>query len=156
MKNKASETSEKTIYPTGTCFDDVADYINDLSRRRKIAELESLTICHGIAANDDGSIRAHAWLEHGEPRRVIDFGFMDGAKIVFEVPAVEYHPKSGTIECREYTIREIAMCGHLSENKGCGPWILEYFIHCGDAKREMHNFVSIRSFGKRVIYKNEK
>lgn len=127
-------TNEKTIFPTGTCFDDCIDYLNHLALENpaNIKKLnEDYRVCHGICLMDSGEPFAHAWLEYRNS--VIDGGIYQGEKVAVRIAKHEFYANLKPLKVIRYTLK---MCCHLEKRvfKYQGPWDPEIRALCKDTK----------------------
>lgn len=121
----------ETIYPTGTCFDDAAEFLETLARNG--VPFSEYRLCHGIMVNKvDGHRFAHAWVELGD---VVFFcGILDGKRDYFSARKEEYYADGHVEQVTRYTPQEV-----LRENlkhRTYGPWKPEYLELCSRCHAE--------------------
>jgi hypothetical protein len=128
-----------TLLPTGTCFDDAADYINHLVISTDDAGIHKLNtkikIVHAICTLENGEPYAHAWLE---VNGTCYFGAIlehSGEKVQARVPKEEYYPSLGIQKKLYYSLKESVRLEKIVHGYP-GPWDPEIRNLCGDIKRE--------------------
>lgn len=114
------------ILPTHTCFDDVAEYVNECFFSFTNQQILNARICHGIMPDRyrPKKLICHCWLEIDND--VIDFGIIKGDKVRFVVDKKEYYAETRVKEVTRYTIGEVA------DTKTTGPFKLKYQKLCRD------------------------
>lgn len=126
--------SEIVLYPTGTCFDDAVDYLNDLCSKEpwKIKWLnKQYKIVHGICLLEDGSPYSHCWLERAN--RCYDFRLYGSSikeKVMVEYTRIEYYSRFKPQKMLKYSLKD---CCDLERTYGYpGPWDAELRKLCND------------------------
>src|SRR5262249_23573733 len=103
--------SDRTIYPTRTCFDDTVEFLERAAREHpEQVRSGRFSIVHGIIRIPDdqapgyggapGARSVHAWIEDGP--RVWEHGILDGQKITYCVDRREYYAKLRVQETTVY------------------------------------------------------
>jgi hypothetical protein len=122
------------IYPTGTCFDDSLDYLEQVLNiealtPEQLAEVErDHRIVHGICVGSAGVRYAHAWVEQrsrdDRAWLVWQAGVLDGERIYFGRDRADYLATDGVERCTRYTLRIAAELNRIYGTYG--PWRAEY------------------------------
>lgn len=130
-----NETDDRiAIYPTGTCFEDVTEYLNwKFESCRTIEEAFALPLLmvHAIVQpNPEKGPFSHAWIE--EDGKVIGFGIINGEKTGVVYEKLEFYNIFRPIEMTRYTVEE----GYWAEKKAgtFPPWEEKYRRLCRDFK----------------------
>ena len=113
------------IRPSGTCFDDVLDFITTHTRPE---HYPLYRIVHGICLIPTTDERfAHAWVERTLPGNhvtIIQGGIIDGYKVFFGVQPELFNERLRPQRCTRYTIPEAKHQNEISNH--FGPWDPEY------------------------------
>lgn len=124
-----------TIYPTGTCFDDVLDH---QCEQLKFNPFTILTqhIVHGICLHPEGPKAdqpfAHGWVEDDLEERVYQSGLLeDGEKVWWSADRAEWYVMMRVQEKTRYTFHEALRMNW--ETNHFGPWVEAYRVLCGRA-----------------------
>lgn len=126
----------RTIYPTGSCFDDALDFVEARVRQRpRLARTSDLLVCHGIciipSGNPEaGELYAHAWVEEGQV--VWQGGILDGERIYFATQRDQFYIRLQVQDVTRYTLRQV-----WEENRRTrhfGPWESRYEALCRKKK----------------------
>lgn len=115
------------ILPTHQCFDDAIDRLGELAREGG----QMPTLVHGICAADDGTPYAHAWVENRG--LVWDAGMLNGQRVSFAVPVLEYWSAKRVGRTWRYTVIEMLRANR--EHGTYGPWVPELIELCRDTPR---------------------
>jgi hypothetical protein len=136
-----TDRDDTTIYPTHSCFDDVATYLRELAERgATLKTLEQYTVVHAICLleSDGGRPYAHAWLEREDDGvvEVIFGGILRGERVFIHARRDEYREKAFVWDEMRYTIHQ---CTAEEMRTGWlgGPWVLEYRALCSDVRKKM-------------------
>jgi hypothetical protein len=115
---------ERVIYPTGTCFDDAADYINGRFETDHTPGLErKLVLVHAICHNPDtGRDYAHAWVE--EDGFAVYCGILNGERGWFAARVDDYIAAFKARDITRYSCRDLL--ANCRRSKSTGPWKPEY------------------------------
>jgi hypothetical protein len=120
-----------TIYPTGTCFDDVLDHQSAVFMQNPHLVLHQF-IVHGICLMPEGPHKdqpyAHAWVEDEETGLVWQSGLIEGVKVWFGTPRTDWFPLMRVQRSTRYTFME-AMRKNWQTNH-YGPWDESYVKLC--------------------------
>jgi len=120
--------NDEPIYPTHHCFDDCADFMNELYESGAYSELAVYTIVHGIIlAPPDGEPHAHAWIE--KDGFVIGRGIYKGKSIWYKVKRADFVRDARVWDETRYTFKEAVRMSYTLG--GSGPWVPEYLALCG-------------------------
>lgn len=125
-------SDDNTIHPTHECFDDIADFLNDLAERGATREeLTQYTVVHGLCLMPpNGEPYAHGWLERDG--FAIQAGIYRGERIYFRVPVEEYRASRFVWDETRYTLDEVLELD-LHDRP---PYRAEYKGLCSDTRPE--------------------
>lgn len=123
-----------TIYPTGTCFDDVLDHQSYLVQHNQ-AEALRQHIVHGLCRfpadhpNTPDILYAHAWVEDDIEDKVYASGLLDdGTKVWWGCDRTEWYTLFRVEERTRYTLAHALLENWASNH--FGPWIDRYRACC--------------------------
>jgi hypothetical protein len=113
-----------TILPTGTCFDDAIEYLNEIALHGQRERLLTLKLVHGICLAPEGAQEgtpfAHAWVE--EAGVCVQAGLFSGEpqKVYYGVKRAEFYAKLRVQVATYYTAPEVVV--HNRRTGHFGPW----------------------------------
>lgn len=120
-----------TILPTGECFDDAIDIVQQMIRENpEIVHAENLFVVHAVCQSKSGVLWAHAWVEDriNDVDCVLWCGIMNGEKACLCTDLrdhYEFHRPTIVIKYTPMDVwRENAKTRHF------GPWDPEIQKHC--------------------------
>jgi hypothetical protein len=116
---------EIKILPTHSCFDDCSLFIVDRFTRMHIT---FLNLCHGLCIDPEGKKYSHAWIMNQE--QILDFGIVDGEKVLLKYKRSEFFQKLNVQWFREYKLSEGIASEYIA--KMPGPWDNELRALCRD------------------------
>lgn len=120
------------LLPTGHCFDDALEYLEQRVRAEPaLAHRDTLQLVHGIGIGDDGTRYAHAWCE--EQGLCWDAALLDGQRIWYSVAVEAFYTARRLGATTRYTIREA--CLQNVQSGHYGPWEPTYQALCGGSGR---------------------
>jgi hypothetical protein len=132
MSTTLDEGDDEPIYPTHQCFDDVANFYNELVAGGACAsEIRRHITVHGIMFTPDGEPYAHGWIEVEPSRLVIQGGIRLGRRIFYGMRRADFLRSLPVWDETRYTIDE---CMELQRRCGMPPWREEYRVLCGDTR----------------------
>ncbi|MEY2859149.1 MAG: hypothetical protein RLZZ74_3462 [Cyanobacteriota bacterium] len=121
-----------TIFPTGSCFDDTADYM------LLNPEGDEYFLVHGICTMQDGSLYSHAWLEHRIEQETLAFGLVNikgvPHRIIFVMSIQDYHNHYQVVDFKKYTLEEVIK--KMMKQGTNGPWVDDYLEKCAKVKSD--------------------
>ncbi len=127
---------DKSIMPTGKCFDDALELMNavlkqalDWEPERQRELVRNLYLVHAVV-KPNGSESSHAWLEHDASDLVYFTGILKGVRQHFVSPRGEYRRVLNVVEDTRYSYKEAVI-----NNKAFGtygPWVKRYQDLCRD------------------------
>lgn len=128
--------TNKTIHPTGTCFDDALGLMmailkeNETSpRRTQIRLRERLYLVHGVTMIL-GKPSAHAWVEYDHTGQVLFVGILDGKRENLAAPREEYYRELKVTATTRYLYRDMFRLNRATGHHG--PWEERYKRLCKD------------------------
>jgi len=124
------------LLPTGTCFDDALEYLNErVLADPSLAERSTLVLVHGIARSTDGADEpyAHAWCE--EAGQAWDAALWNGQRIYYAVARAAFYEARRIADATQYTIRQACLLNYATRHYG--PWLPRYRALCGQGGRVM-------------------
>lgn len=119
------------IYPTGTCFDDTADYmtLNEAGG--------DYMLVHGICTLFGGKLYAHAWLESPQKGEAMGFGIATirgkEERVAYTSSIEEYHRYFGVVEYTQYNL--VSALQMMLDEETNGPWLDKYLEKCTKEKQ---------------------
>ncbi len=114
--------------PTGTCFEDVAEYIEVAAFAGKL-DLNLTFTVHALVTNSfTGQPASHAWIEIGDD--VITAVILEGRKQYVKCTKEHYYREAGILEISRYSMKEVAY--HSRRTGHGGPWETKYIKHCSE------------------------
>lgn len=129
------QPTEKTIHPTGTCFDDAVHNAAEYARQLSLEEAHrDLVIVHAIICPPEHPQGiAHAWVEIPATKLVMFDGIVEGKREKFVSPIEEFYERMNVQESTRYTVQE-AVERDREERSG-GPWEEKYKRLTKEGKR---------------------
>lgn len=122
-----------TIYPTGTCFEDVTQmFIKMLGEDMDRVDDPEFCMVHGICLMEDGSQYAHAWIEEGEFAWFS--GILNGDEVFCQTLKSEFHSETRVVEFTRYTYWDCARVARQNYDMP-PPWEHRYRRLCKDFKK---------------------
>lgn len=120
-----------TLHPTGRCFDDALEFLENEARRGlTLEQAKRLCLVHGVCLSADGHLFAHAWVESGDDM-VISAGLLRGKRIFYKMDRATYYAKWCVEEAHRYTLEQASSENYRSGH--FGPWRPDYLALCKDA-----------------------
>lgn len=97
---------EVTLYPTGTCFEDVTQYFAQLVREdnRRMESPNFFTV-HGICIMSDGTLYSHAWVE--ENGHVWFPAIFNGERGFAETTVDDFYKEFKVQDCTKYSFFDL-------------------------------------------------
>jgi hypothetical protein len=126
------------ILPTGECFSDAAEYIENLVKGDPDICLENYRVVHAICFIDtqpELGWFAHGWVEHGPAVMfggIIQDGPHAGEKVWITADKQTFYAGMRVQHIRRYTMRELANWNIKTGN--LGPWEEPFTSHTRQAK----------------------
>lgn len=115
------------VRPTGTCFDDALDFLEELSKTgvSKKELIRDFVLVHGICMTPTvPSVQfAHAWVEWRQ-QLVFQRGIVDGQVLTYSMPLSQFEQRFNPVKTTRYTVAEAAR--RNAETNSYGPWEPEY------------------------------
>lgn len=123
--------------PTGTCFDDSLDFLEQLAREcgmfaAFVASPETaalhptfarMRVVHAICVAPTGKHFAHAWVEQ-DGSSVWQGGVANGRRVFWRMPLADFEAELPTVEATRYTVAEALRLN--AEHDHYGPWEARY------------------------------
>lgn len=126
-------SEEPIINPTGTCFDDAAEFVEQLVTAGEITKGDhaTLRIVHALCVAPTGEVYAHGWLEYQRPDGdiVIFCGIAGDRKQYFIAWADEYYDQFEPVDVTRYDLASAAY--ENIEHRTTGPWEDRYIAKTG-------------------------
>lgn len=131
-----------TIYPTGTCFDDISAFIFPqyiFPLVRKGVDVHGLIrIGHGICSRTEKGaeiLYSHAWIQHDRPviqggPIIIETGLLDGHMILVEIERGLFFRDRKITDFTYYSMQEFGLMQLLYGHPG--PFEERYHVLCND------------------------
>jgi len=132
------------IYPTGTCFDDAMELVEEIIKSDK-SKLSTLFLVHGICREPGGELFSHAWVEEGDS--CYFDGIINGEQAHIECDRAGFHDHFDVQEFTRYTMHK-AFTENIRTNN-FGPWEEKYLALCG-RDREKTTFSLCKSNGGEI------
>lgn len=119
--------SVNEVLPTGKCFDDALDLLNDILKYNPEC-VADLRLIHGICTAPDGHHYAHAWVEDLATERALFVGLVNGERMNLAASREEYWTEVGMVERTPYTYRQAVI--ENRRHNHYGPWLDHYRRLC--------------------------
>lgn len=118
------------IAPTGTCFDDAAELLNEWAAEYPEKDWFSIArLAHGIWRDSSGEPYAHAWVELNG-NEIWSEGYVNGERVRFSVPKDEFYSEMKPEDVTLYSLVEVVT---LNRKHGTsGPWESKYLRLTGN------------------------
>jgi hypothetical protein len=122
-----SSLDHKHVYPTGTCFDDALDLIQEILKaepdrfsRGEIVLV--LRLVHGVCRHTDGTHYAHAWVENVAADTCLFVGIYRNCRSVIVAARPEFYSAYRVVETQieRYTYPQVILLNHTTGHYG--PW----------------------------------
>lgn len=123
------------LLPTGTCFDDAAEFILAESQKDKTPILEGkMLIVHGICFAANIGMYAHAWIEFDG--QCFDAKMVDGEKVFVEYEIDRFYRMFDVKKRTKYTIDEFLKQTRIFNITG--PFEDSYKMLCKQKDNEIY------------------
>lgn len=130
------------VAPTGTCFDDALDFIEQVAREQGLpgpgstsaavlqATFARMRVVHGICIDPSGTPYAHAWVEQ-DGTSVWQGGIAaGGVRVFYRQPLADFTAAHPVRECTWYTVAQALQLNR--DHDHYGPWEARYRALAGE------------------------
>lgn len=140
------------LRPTGTCFDDSLDFLND----KLFQGLMYFNLIHGVCRLKTGEYYSHAWVEDTIEESFLEIKLCDTEKVIVEYDKYDFVKETGATVWTTYAPWQALY--HNWRYSNYGPWEKNYLALTRDkgalAKKDFSGQDKIQQILRKMGYEN--